>query len=48
MEFSLDGLLRGDTATRAGVYTQALSADTGWMTRAEVRELENLNPEESQ
>jgi HK97 family phage portal protein len=47
VEFSLDGLLRGDTATRAGVYTQALNAATGWMTRAEVRELENLTPEEA-
>jgi HK97 family phage portal protein len=48
VEFSLDGLLRGDTATRASVYTQALSPDTGWMTRPEVRELENLNPEDQQ
>ncbi len=48
VEFSLDALLRGDTATRAQVYTQALSPDTGWMTRAEVRELENLTPEDEQ
>jgi len=45
LEFELDGLLRGDSATRADVYTKALDAATGWMTRAEVRELENLNPE---
>jgi phage portal protein BeeE len=47
VEFSLDGLLRGDTATRASVYTQAL-AERGWMTRGEVRELENLIPEDAQ
>jgi HK97 family phage portal protein len=41
-QFLLDGLLRADTATRAQVYTQALSPTSGWMTRAEVRRLENL------
>jgi HK97 family phage portal protein len=45
VQFELDGLLRADTATRADVYTKALNADTGWMTRAEVRELEDLPPE---
>jgi HK97 family phage portal protein len=45
VEFDLDGLLRADAATRADVYTKALNAETGWMTREEVRELENLNPE---
>ena len=45
VEFGLDGLLRGDSTARADVYTKALDAATGWMTRAEVRELENLNPE---
>ena len=47
MEFDLDGLLRADASARAQIYTQALNADTGWMTRREVRELENLNAEES-
>lgn len=36
------GLLRGDTATRYGAYTTAIS--TGFMTRNEARELEDLNP----
>jgi HK97 family phage portal protein len=44
-QFDLDGLLRADAATRADIYTKALNADTGWMTRAEVRELEELSPE---
>lgn len=44
-QFELDGLLRGDPKTRAEVYTAALAADTGWMTRAEVRALEDLPPE---
>lgn len=36
------GLLRGDTATRYGAYTTAIN--TGFMTRNEARELEDLNP----
>ena len=35
-----------NTATRAEVYSKALSPLTGWMTRDEVRRLENLAPEE--
>jgi len=46
VQFDLDGLLRADAATRAGIYTQALNADTGWLQRREVRELEDLPPEE--
>jgi HK97 family phage portal protein len=46
VEFLLDALLRADSATRSDVYTKALSPETGWMTRAEVRRLENLDPEE--
>jgi HK97 family phage portal protein len=42
VQFELDGLLRADAKTRADTYTQALA---GWMTRAEVRELEDLPPE---
>jgi phage portal protein BeeE len=42
----VDGFLRADAATRSEIYTRALNADTGWMTRAEVRELEDLSPEE--
>jgi HK97 family phage portal protein len=45
VQFDLDGLLRADAATRADIYTKALSADTGWLTRPEVRELEDLPPE---
>jgi HK97 family phage portal protein len=42
LQFSVDGFLRADAATRSDIYTKALNADTGWMTRAEVRELEDL------
>jgi phage portal protein BeeE len=45
VQFDLDGLLRADAKTRADTYTQALAPDTGWMNRAEVRELEDLPPE---
>jgi HK97 family phage portal protein len=47
VEFLLDGLLRADHATRADVYTKALDPLTGWMSRAEVRGLENLPAEEN-
>ena len=39
-EHSLEGLLRGDSATRAGFYHDAIT--DGWMTVDEVRQLENL------
>lgn len=45
VQFELDGLLRADAAPRADIYTKALSPETGWMTRADVRELEELEPE---
>lgn len=45
VEFLLDALLRADSATRAQVYTAALDPERGWMSRAEVRRLENLDPE---
>lgn len=41
-EFSIEGLLRGDSAARANFYASALQ--NGWMTRNEVRRLENLPP----
>jgi HK97 family phage portal protein len=41
-EFELSGLLRGDDRTRAEVYEKALAS--GWLTLAEVRELENRPP----
>ena len=43
--FELDGLLRGDPSVRAAVYAQALNPATGWMTRDEVRALEDLPAE---
>ena len=41
-KFNLDGLLRGDLATRADFYQKAVLS--GWMSRNEVREREHLNP----
>jgi HK97 family phage portal protein len=41
-EFLVDGLLRGDSASRVAVYNSGLA--NGWMTPNEVRALENLNP----
>ena len=41
-EHNLDGLLRGDFKTRSEAYSLAIM--WGWMTRAEVRQRENLNP----
>lgn len=41
-EFSIEGLLRGDSASRASFYQSGLS--NGWMTINEVRALENLAP----
>ena len=46
VEFNMDGLLRGDSLTRSQVYTLALNPTTGWMTREEVRDLENLKHEQ--
>lgn len=40
VKFSLDGLLRGDTATRSAFYHNAIL--DGYMSRNEVRELEGL------
>lgn len=49
LSFDLDGLLRGDPDLRTQIYQRALGSNTqpGWMTRAEIRELEDLPPEES-
>ena len=41
-EFSVDGLLRGDTKSRYEAYGSGIL--NGWITRNEVRALENLNP----
>lgn len=42
IEFSLEGLLRGDSAGRSTFYQSALT--NGWMTINEVRALENMPP----
>lgn len=42
LEHLVDGLLRGSYQVRMQGYKDAVS--TGWMSRNEVRELENLNP----
>ena len=41
-EFSVEGLLRADSAGRAAYYTSALQ--NGWMSRNDVRRLENMPP----
>ena len=41
-EFSVEGLLRADTTARASFYSTSLQ--NGWMSRNEVRQLENLPP----
>jgi len=40
-KFNMEGLLRGDAASRAAFYHEGLL--DGWVTRNEVRSLENLN-----
>lgn len=40
-KFNLNALMRGDTVSRAQYYVQAIQ--NGWLTRNEVRELENMN-----
>ena len=42
VDFSVDGLVRGDIKTRHEAYKVAV--ENGWMTRNEVRERENMNP----
>lgn len=43
-EFSIEGLMRADSAGRASFY--ATAAQNGWMTRNEIRALENRPPVE--
>ena len=45
VKFEVDGLLRADAATRSEVYARALDPVTGWMTREEIRRIEDLDPE---
>ena len=44
IRFSVDGLLRGDTASRFAAY--AVGRQWGWLSANDVRALENLNPVE--
>ncbi len=46
-EFSVDALLRADAKTRAEVYSLGLDPQKGWLNRGEVRDLENLPPEDA-
>lgn len=41
-EFALEGLLRGDSTARASFYSTALQ--NGWLSRNQVRALENMPP----
>ena len=43
-EFTMDALLRGDTASRYDAYGKGIK--DGWLNRNEVRKKENLNPVE--
>jgi HK97 family phage portal protein len=47
VEFLRDAILQADSETRAAIYTAALDPVTGYMTRAEVRQRENLPPEQA-
>lgn len=44
VEFNIEGLLRGDSASRSSFYQSGLS--NGWLTINEVRQRENLGPVE--
>jgi HK97 family phage portal protein len=46
VEFLADALLRAESKSRAEVYQIGLG-ENGWLSRAEVRRMENLPPEES-
>ena len=48
VRFALDSRLRGDSSTRARVYAAALDPAKGWMSRDEVRALEDLPPEQEE
>jgi HK97 family phage portal protein len=47
VKFEVDGLLRADAKTRAEVYRLALDPIQGWLSRDEVRRLEDLAPEQT-
>lgn len=41
VKFNVDGLLRGDYASRMNGY--AVACQNGWMSANDIRELENMN-----
>ncbi|HZP94296.1 MAG TPA: phage portal protein [Burkholderiales bacterium] len=43
-EFLFEGLMRGDTLSRFQAYQIAAGGNAPWMSRAEIRELENMDP----
>jgi phage portal protein BeeE len=45
VKFEVDGLLRADAKTRAEIYALGLDPVSGWISRDEVRQLEDLPPE---
>jgi HK97 family phage portal protein len=45
VKFEVDGLLRSDALTRAQIHEKSLDPVVGWMTREEVRALEDLPPD---
>ncbi len=45
---SLTASCARNAKTRAETYTRALDPETGWLRRDEVRELEDLPPEEGE
>jgi HK97 family phage portal protein len=47
VKFEVDGLLRADSKTRAEIYRLALDPVQGWMSREEIRRLEDLPPGDS-
>jgi phage portal protein BeeE len=47
VRFEVDGLLRADAKTRAEIYQLAADPVTGWMSREEIRRLEDLDPEDA-
>ena len=42
VEFVIDGLLRGDVASRSQYYSKG--RNDGWLSANDIRELENMNP----
>ncbi|MES0444971.1 MAG: phage portal protein [Desulfobacterales bacterium] len=45
-KFNVNSLLRGDTKARFEAYQMAAGGNAPWMSRNDIRELEDLNPED--